>query len=144
MTLSKNTLEITVQRIIPAPPDEVFDGWLDPKVPGNPWNFAEEFSLDARPGGLFYWRSKDTHHYGRFIRIERAARILHTWVSANTLGEESVVALTFEARGGETVLTLMHSGLPDGERGQRHEKSWDFLLDKFSERIALLRIGRAE
>jgi uncharacterized protein YndB with AHSA1/START domain len=144
VTLCKNTLEVRVQRTIPAPPDEVFDGWLDPKVPGNPWNFAEEFSLDAKAGGLFYWRSRDAHHYGRFIKIERAACIQHTWVSANTLGEESVVILTFEKQGDETLMTLVHSGLPETERGRAHEKGWNFFLANFSERIGVIRAGRAE
>ena len=139
MTLSTNTLEVTVQRTIPAHPDEVFDGWLDPKVPGNPWNFAEECKLDAKEGGLFYWRIRDTHHYGRFIKIDRATCIQHTWVSANTLGEESVVTLTFEKQGDETLMTLVHSGLPETERGRGHEKGWNFFLDKFSEQIGVVR-----
>src|SRR5262249_50735649 len=43
MTKSANTIEINVQRTIPAPPGEVFDAWLDPRIPGNPWNAAEKF-----------------------------------------------------------------------------------------------------
>jgi len=33
-TTSTKPVEIKVERIIPAPPSEVFDAWLDPKVPG--------------------------------------------------------------------------------------------------------------
>ena len=36
----------------------------------------------------------------------------HTWVSPNTLGEESTVTLTFQKQGEETLMTLVHSGLP--------------------------------
>jgi uncharacterized protein YndB with AHSA1/START domain len=144
MTSPKNTLQVTVQRIIPAPPDEVFDGWLDPKVPGNPWNFADEFRLDATPGGLFYWRTKDAHHYGRFIKIDSPVSIRHTWVSASTLGAESVVTVTFEQKGGETLLTLVHSGLPDTEQGKGHEKGWNFFLERFSDQMSLVRAGRPD
>ena len=54
MTKSSKTIEFKFERTIPAPPGEVFDGWLDPKVPGNPWNAAEKFILDLKVDGLFY------------------------------------------------------------------------------------------
>jgi uncharacterized protein YndB with AHSA1/START domain len=38
MSTSTKALEIKLERTIPAPPGEVFDAWLDPKVPGNPWH----------------------------------------------------------------------------------------------------------
>src|SRR5579883_3651385 len=65
--------------------------------------------------------AKRTAHYGRFIEIERPARIEHTLVSPNTLGEESQVSLTLRRKGKDTLLTLVHSGIPDTERGQRHQ-----------------------
>ena len=89
MTKSKKTLELKFERTIPAPLNEVFDSWLNPKIPGNPWNAAEKFILDAKVDGLFYWTLKGTSHYGRFTEIERPARVQHTWVAPNTLGEES-------------------------------------------------------
>jgi uncharacterized protein YndB with AHSA1/START domain len=36
MTTTDRTIEIKVERTIPAPPREVFDAWLDPQIPGNP------------------------------------------------------------------------------------------------------------
>src|SRR5215472_1728057 len=74
MNRSGKTIEIKVERTIPAPPGEVFDGWLDPKIPGNPWNAAEKFILDPRVDGLFYWLLKGTAHYGRFTKVERPGR----------------------------------------------------------------------
>ena len=55
MKNSKKTLEFKIERTIPAPSDEVFDAWLNPKIPGNPWNAAEKFILDPKVDGLFYW-----------------------------------------------------------------------------------------
>ena len=52
------TLEFKFERTIPAPPSEVFDAWLNPKIPGNPWNAAEKFMLDPKVDGLFYWTLK--------------------------------------------------------------------------------------
>jgi uncharacterized protein YndB with AHSA1/START domain len=50
MNKSAKTIEIKVERTITAPPGEVFDGWLNPKIPGNPWN-AARFALDHDFGG---------------------------------------------------------------------------------------------
>jgi len=65
MENSNKTLEFRFERIIPAPLTEVFDGWLDPKVPGNPWNAAEKFLLDPKVDGLFFWTLNGTSPFGR-------------------------------------------------------------------------------
>ena len=71
MKKSAKTLEFKIERTIPAPAGEVFDAWLNPKIPGNPWNAAKKFLLDPKVDGLFYWTLKGTSHYGRFTEIER-------------------------------------------------------------------------
>src|SRR5476649_532476 len=93
------TIEVKVERTIPAPARAVFDGWLNPKVPGNPWNAADKILLDPKVDGFFYWTFKGTPHYGRFTEIERPGRIAHTWMSPNTLGLESKVTVTFKKQG---------------------------------------------
>src|SRR4051812_18423136 len=99
MSEPMKNIEIEVQRTIPASMDEVFDGWLNPKIPGTPWNVAEKFILDPKVDGLFFWRLKGTSHYGRFTAIERPGRIQHTWVSPNTSGLESTVTVKFKKQG---------------------------------------------
>jgi uncharacterized protein YndB with AHSA1/START domain len=135
MTESMKTIEFKFERTIPAPLGEVFDGWLDPKIPGNPWNAAERFILDAKVDGLFYWTLKGTAHYGRFTEVERPGRIQHTWMSPNTLGQESMVTLTFKAQGEDTLMTLVHSGLPDHEVARGHEKGWSYFLGVYREQF---------
>ena len=131
MKTSTKTIEIKVERKIPAPLGEVFDAWLNSKIPGNPWNAAEKFLLDPKVDGLFYWTLKGTSHYGRFTEIERPGRIQHTWVSPNTLGEESMVTVTFKKQEEGTLMTLVHSDLPDHELARGHEKGWNYFLDIF-------------
>jgi uncharacterized protein YndB with AHSA1/START domain len=131
MENSNRTLEFRFERTIPAPLTEVFDGWLDPKIPGNPWNAAEKFLLTAKVDGLFFWTLKGTSHYGRFTVFERPARIQHTWVSPKTLGKESTVTVTFTRKGEDTLMTLVHSELPDHELARGHEKGWNYFLDIF-------------
>ena len=135
MTPTKR-LEFRVERTIPASPSEVFDAWLDARVPGTPWNAAERFILDAKVDGLFYWTLKGTAHYGRFTELERPRRLQHTWVSPNTLGEESKVTVTFNEQGDETLMTLVHSDLPDHEKARGHEDGWNYFLGTFREQFA--------
>ena len=94
MTAMK-TIEIKVERTIPAPCAEVFDAWLDPKIPGTTWHAAEKFILDPKVDGLFFWHIAGNSHYGRFTKMERPGRIEHTWMSPSTAGLESTVIVTF-------------------------------------------------
>jgi uncharacterized protein YndB with AHSA1/START domain len=136
MNRSAKTIEVKVERTIPAPAGEVFDAWLDPKVPGNPWNMAEKLLLNPQVDGFFYWLVHGTSHYGRFTEVERPHRLQHTWMSRGTSGEESTVTVTFQKKGENTLMTLVHSGLPDTDGGRGHEKGWNFFLDRFAQKFA--------
>ena len=138
MSKPAKTLEFKFERTIPAPPDEVFDAWLNPKIPGNPWNAADKLILNPKVDGCFYWtfKSTGTPHFGRFTEVARPGRIQHTWMSPNTLGQESTVTLTFEKKGDGTLMTLIHSGLPDDEKARSHEKGWGYFLGMFPEQFS--------
>jgi uncharacterized protein YndB with AHSA1/START domain len=135
MTNDTRTIAVTVERTILASPAEAFDAWLDPKIPGNPWNMADKLLLNPTVDGLFYWAIKGTPHYGRFTRVERPGRIEHTWMSPYTSGLESNVTVTFQEKGKDTLMTLVHSGLPDTDGGRTHEKGWNYFLDLFRARL---------
>jgi uncharacterized protein YndB with AHSA1/START domain len=132
---STKKLAFKVERTVPASPSELFDAWLDSKIPGTPWNAAERFILNSKVDGLFYWTLKGMSHYGRFTEFERPSRIQHTWVSPNTLGQESTVTVTFAAHGDDTLVTLVHSDLPDHEVARGHENGWRYFLDVFHEQF---------
>jgi uncharacterized protein YndB with AHSA1/START domain len=135
MNATAKTVEFTIQRTIPAPPQEVYDAWLDSTVPGTPWNLAEKFMLDPRVDGLFYWHHKTNAHYGRFLDVVPGKRLHHTWVSRHTLGLETLVTVTFEKSGTGTKMTLVHSELPDTDAGRGHEQGWNYFLDLFPQRF---------
>jgi uncharacterized protein YndB with AHSA1/START domain len=129
------SLEIKLERTIDATPNEVFSAWLDPEFPGTPWSEGDKLILNPKVDGLFYWLVSGTPHYGRFTAVERPARIQHTWMSPYTLGQESTVTLTFKKQGDGTLLTLVHSGLPDCEEGRKHEGGWNHFLNLFPEQF---------
>jgi uncharacterized protein YndB with AHSA1/START domain len=131
------TLEFKFERTIPAPPGEVFDAWLNPKIPGTPWHEGDKLILNPKVDGLFYWLVRGNSHYGRFTEIERPGRIQHTWMSPNTLGEESMVTVTFKKKGEDTLMTLVHTDLPDTDKVRSHdyEKGWNYFLGIFPEQF---------
>lgn len=133
MTTSTKTVEIKLERTIPAAPGEVFDAWLDPKIPGTAWHENEKLIVNSQVDGLWYWLSVGgIAHYGRFIEIDRPGRIQHTWMSRYTLGEESTVTVTLQKKGTGTLMTLVHSGLPNDDMAKAHEKGWNSITDKFN------------
>lgn len=129
---SAKTLEFKFERTIPAPPGEVYDAWLNPKIPGTPWHEADKLILNPKVDGFFYWLIQGTAHYGRFTETARPGRLQHTWVSPNTLGEESMITVTFDKKGQDTLMTLRHSGLPDHDLARSHENGWNYFLGKFT------------
>ncbi len=132
-TTSTKIVEVKVERTIHAPPPEVFDAWLDPKIPGTPWHENKKLIVDPKVDGLWYWLALGgTPHFGRFIEIDRPDRIQHSWMSPNTLGQESIVTVTFQKKGEATLMTLLHSGLPNDDMAKAHEKGWNSISDKFS------------
>ena len=135
MKKSTNMLEYKFERTIPALPEDVFEGWLNPKVAGNLWNFAEKLIFDPKVDGFYYVMADNTPHYGRFTKMERPKRIEHTWVSPATLGQESTVSVTFKKQEKGTLMTLTHSELPDNEGGRKHEAGWNYFLNIFPEQF---------
>jgi uncharacterized protein YndB with AHSA1/START domain len=131
MNTSTKALEIKCERTIPAPPSEVFDAWLDPKIPGTPFHDHDKLIVNPKVDGLWYWLRKGQPHFGRFMEIDRPGRIQHSWMSRKTLGEESIVTVTFQKKGEGTLMTLLHSGLLNDDMAVPHEKAWNFILDNF-------------
>ena len=133
-------IDLNLSRTIPAPAERVYDVWLDHTSPGGPWHGSKRVILDARVDGLFYhameWEGKTWSHYGRFIALERGRRIEHTWVSEATQGVESTVTITLEPRGGETLLSLRHSNVPDDKLGRQHEQGWKWITDALADVLA--------
>jgi uncharacterized protein YndB with AHSA1/START domain len=132
--------DITVTRAILAPAEDIFDIWINPNSPGGPWFGADRLIINPVVDGLFYFAVKHEGrtwpHYGRFTQIERPRLIEYTWMSESTKGMESVVSVAFDERGGETVVTLRHSGVPDDEMGRKHEEGWTWVLSMLAERFA--------
>lgn len=133
------TMDITVSRTISAPPEKIFDVWIDPKSPGGPWFGADRVILNPVVDGLYYfavtWQGRIWAHYGRFLQVDRPHRVEFTWMSEATKGLESVVNVTMEPRGDQTEVILRHSGVPDDELGRQHKGGWTQILSALDEAL---------
>ena len=137
------TYELTLNRTLAASPEEVFDAWLDPNAPCNPWHGSAKIDWKPKEGNLWYFlhHSKESEprerpHFGRFVKLERGKKIQLDWMSYNTCGMESVVTVTLKAQGEDTLLTLKHANIPDNELGRAHEGGWAHFTELLEERLA--------
>jgi uncharacterized protein YndB with AHSA1/START domain len=137
------TYELTINRTLPASPDEVYDAWLDPTLSTNPWHGSLKLEWEPKQGNLWYFlhqskkdEPRNRPHFGRFAKLERGKRIELDWMSYNTCGMESKVTVTLKAKGDETLLTLNHANIPDNELGRAHEQGWAHFTGLLEQKFA--------
>jgi uncharacterized protein YndB with AHSA1/START domain len=132
-----------VRRVLPAPPDVVFDEWLDP-VGMTEWMCprparAVKISLEPSVGGSLRLdiedRGASLYVTGQFTELDRPRRLRFTW-SCSDWADPSVqseVTVLLEAHGaGETLMTIEHEQLPL-EQADEHERGWDAIATQLGE-----------
>ena len=128
--------EVRLERLVPAPRAVVFQAWLDPvalarfmcPAPGASVASAE---TDPQVGGRFLIvmrvGAQDLPHQGQYRVVEPPARLTFTWQSAFA-PPDSEVTLTFDEAGpGQTLVTLVHRGLPAAAQ-TAHREGWTHIL----------------
>jgi uncharacterized protein YndB with AHSA1/START domain len=133
---------VVIRRLIPAPREQVFAAWLDPKSvaqwmqPGNVAHTTVE--IDPRVGGTFRivmaHGGGDADHWGQYLIIEPPSLLSFTWVSANTDLQPSVVTIELREMASGTELTLTHRRLPAGKI-EAHREGWTDIVRKLSEAL---------
>lgn len=136
--------KLEIERLLPAPIDEVFRWWTDPDLLSawmSPVGTAEA-EVDLRIGGelRIVMRGGDTvlEHRGRYVEIVPPTRLVFTWTSPFTGIDPSLVTVELKpAPAGETVLRLVHTALPQAV-ADSHRGGWAAML----QRLALVLVGR--
>ncbi|WP_299842332.1 SRPBCC domain-containing protein [uncultured Roseovarius sp.] len=141
MTVTDTDLSLTVTRTIAAPPERVFDAWLDPEMlmrfmqPG-PGMTTPQATTDAKIGGRFDLIMKkdddEMPHGGVYKVIDRPNRIVFSWESPFSV-DGSTVTLDFRPEGDGTHVTLTHIRFPNEESRDNHEGGWTAILARLAE-----------
>ncbi len=136
-------LALDVTHTINAPPERVFDAWLDPAmlarfmIPG-PDMSVPEAEVDARVGGRFriVMRAgeRDMPHAGEYRVIDRPRRLQFTWESPFSM-EGSTVTLDFAAVPGGTEVRLNHVRFASPESRDNHQNGWSRILAACAEAL---------
>ena len=127
MATDLTTDTIRVSAIVPAPPERVYGAWLDSE---------EHSAITHSTAGVEPWVGGRHSAWGGSIRgttveLQPNRRIVQTWWASDFPpgSEESRLEVLFEPVPGGTLVTINHTGLPQG-RGHRYEDGWkDFYLE---------------
>ncbi len=143
---------VRVTRHVDAPPERVFDAWLDREMIGQ-WMFGpalrdEEvlrISIDARVGGAFSYlvrrQGTEIDHVGSFLEIDRPRRLAFTWGVAGQSQDESWVGIDLVPQGTGAQLVLTHHMHPKwADFAVRVEESWSKMLDTLTSVLAKAKV----
>jgi uncharacterized protein YndB with AHSA1/START domain len=126
---------IEVERRLAAPPEMVFDAWLDPEGVGQ-WLFAtpggmmEAVEIDPRVGGGFTIAERRgeelARHFGEYIELERPCRLVFDfWTSVGA--ERTRVTVEIPPDGDGARIRLTHNGVRADYR-ERTMQGWTMIL----------------
>ena len=126
---------LVIKRHFGAPPERVFAAFTD-KALMQAWFGPETMTVphcdvDARVGGKYrvemHSPAGAVHVLsGEFREIRPPERLVYTWgwLNGTGRGPETVVTLTFAARGGGTDVILEQSGFLEEESRAHHDHGW--------------------
>lgn len=129
---------LTVERRIDAPPERVFDAWLDADAAGK-WLFAtpdgvmEKVEIDPRVGGKFLIAERRgdalAEHFGEYLEIDRPRRLVFTFAAMRDAGYTRVEVTVAPADGGSLV-TLVHEMAPEwADYEAQTRQGWTTILE---------------
>ena len=137
--------KVVVRRVLPAPPDIVYDEWLDP-AGMTEWMCprparAVKIALEPSVGGLLRIDIEDSEFSlyvtGMFVELDRPRRLRFTWSCSDWADPtvQSLVTVSLEARGeGETMMTIEHEQLPP-EQVDSHRHGWGAIAAQLGEAL---------
>ena len=134
---------VEVTRRFAAPPERVFDAWLDPEGVGR-WLFAtaegrmERVSVDPRVGGRFQIDERRgdelARHWGTYVEIDRPRRLVFDFATSFE-DTPTGVTVTIAADGDGSILTLRHERV-GSEWEDRTRQGWSMILAHLGSALA--------
>jgi uncharacterized protein YndB with AHSA1/START domain len=141
----RELVRLAVERRIAAPPERVFDAWLDPHAVGR-WLFAtpdgvmERVEVDARVGGRFMIAERRGEvlagHFGEYVEIDRPRRLVFT-LATDREEAPSRVTVTVEPDGDGSRVTLVHEmDAKWTDYAERTRQGWTTILEGLERNLA--------
>jgi uncharacterized protein YndB with AHSA1/START domain len=128
-------LTLTASRVIKAPPERVFNAWIDPAMMSKfmvprPDMQVRDARSDARVGGTFYVMmvgDKEYPHSGTYKEITPHSRLVFTWETPWS-APESTVMIDFNPVAGGTEVVLTHIRFLSEQSRDNHAQGWAGML----------------
>ena len=113
-------IEFEVSAHMPAPPEDVYNAWLDSKRHSAMTGAPAEVS-DSEGGAFKAW---DGYIQGRNLALTPGRRILQAWRTTEFEAEDqdSLLEIQFEQADTGTLITLRHTDLPN--HGMQYKQGW--------------------
>jgi len=140
----RTDLSLSVDRVIAAAPEKVFNAWLNPALLGKfmrpgPDMDEARCSTDAREGGTYEIIMKagdqEIPHKGTYKKIDPHSQIIFTWESAFSPAE-SEVTLDIRPEGDGSHITLTHVTFYNEETRDNHQGGWAQILATLDSALA--------
>jgi uncharacterized protein YndB with AHSA1/START domain len=112
----------TLTALIPATPREIYEAWLDSVAHSE--MTGGDANVSGEVGGEF--SAWDEYITGRNVELVPAERIVQSWRTDeyDDEHEDSTITITFEETDDGTLLTLVHSNVPD-DQTHYEESGWE-------------------
>jgi uncharacterized protein YndB with AHSA1/START domain len=141
----KSDREVVVTRTFNAPARLVFEAWTKPELfkqwwaPKSMGMFLRSCEMDVRAGGgyrlAFGDPSNSAEFFGRYIEVTPHSRLV--WTNDEGGDEGSVTTVTFEEKGGKT-LVVLHELYPSKEALDAEGGAADAMPEQFEQLDELL------
>ncbi|NNL67247.1 MAG: SRPBCC domain-containing protein [Myxococcales bacterium] len=135
---------LRITRILPAPPDVVFQAWTDAEgmrtwfCPADTMTHAEA-SLDVRPGGKWRIAMHGEGVYvqeGEYLEVDPPRKLVMTWRSEMLENKDTTVTVELAPHGsGETELTKTHEAFNNAANRDGYEGGWGAIAEKLGRHL---------
>jgi uncharacterized protein YndB with AHSA1/START domain len=141
--MTSTAFRVELERILPAPPAEVFRAWTDPErlrvfmCPGA--ITSADVEADVRVGGRFrivmHEGDAAIAHTGEYRVVDPPKRLVFTWHSPVTGPGGSLVTIALAAHPDGTRLVLTHEALPSDDAAGKHQRGWGSIVEKLARHL---------
>lgn len=137
--------DFTLTAVIPASAQEIYEAWLDSiahsEMTGGQARISDEIGAE-----MSAW---DGYITGRNLELVPHERIVQSWRTTEFTDDhgDSIITVTLEDDDGGTLLTLVHSNVPDEqtsyEQGGWQEHYFEPMVEFFSKRAGMGKSAKA-